>query len=122
MRQRNPSRVLVLGAVAALILAAAPDRAKLGSALIDAARGDDQASVASLLRQGADVNAREDDGTTALAWAASRSNIGIAELLLKAGANPNLTNELGIGPLFLAITNGSTGMASLLIDKGADPN
>jgi ankyrin repeat protein len=68
------------------------------------------------------VNAREDDGTTALAWAATRSNDAIAELLLNAGANPNLTSELGIGPLSLAITNGSAGMVRLLIAKGADPN
>src|SRR6185295_18565472 len=93
-----------------------------GEALIDAARNDDRASVAALLGQRVDVNAREGDGTTALAWAATRSNTGIAELLLKAGANPDLTNELGIGPLSLAITNGSMAMMRLLVSNGANPN
>ncbi len=84
-----------------------PATSKFGEALIDGARSDDRAAVAMLLERAADVNAREDDGTTALAWAAARSNITIAELLLKAGANHDLTNELGIGPLSLAIPNGS---------------
>ena len=92
-----------------------------GEALIDAARNDDRTTVAALLGQSAAVNAREGDGTTALVWAATRSNTDIAELLLKAGANPDLTNDLGIGPLSLAITNGSTAMVKLLIAKVEAP-
>jgi len=97
-------------------------RGGVGSALIDASRNDDRTAVAVLVTQRIDVNAREGDGATALAWAAIRSNIDIAALLLKAGANPNLTNELGIGPLSLAIANGSTAMVRLLIEKDASPN
>ncbi|HYI94128.1 MAG TPA: ankyrin repeat domain-containing protein [Bryobacteraceae bacterium] len=96
--------------------------AESGDALIDAARADDSATVAALVRQGADVNARAEDGTTALAWAASHTNGVIAELLLDKGANPDLTNELGISPLSLAINNGSTAMVKLLLGKGANPN
>jgi ankyrin repeat protein len=94
----------------------------LDDALLDAAQGDDDAAVAALLRQGASVDAREEDGTTALAWAANRGNVAMAELLLAAGANPNLTNELGIGPLSLAISNGSVIMVRLLLAKGAGAN
>ena len=68
------------------------------------------------------MNAREEDGTTALGWAANHSNVAIAELLLNKGANPDLTNELGIGPLSLAITNGSSALVKLLLSKGANPN
>jgi uncharacterized protein len=111
----------------ALLLAAASIlsvRAEAGSggALFDAVRNDDSAAVATLVSQRVDVNAREEDGATALAWAATRCNIGIATLLLNAGAKPNLTNEQGIGPLYLAMTNGSTALAQLLLEKGADPN
>jgi ankyrin repeat protein len=129
---RNPraSRSLraawVLSVSAALVAGswagAAETVGALGQSLIDAVRSDDQAAVAALLTRRADVNAREVDGATALAWAALRSNAGIARLLLDAGANPNLTNELGIGPLSLAITNGSTAIVELLLDKRADPN
>src|SRR3954453_7787453 len=96
--------------LALAIVTALPVLGNSGEALIDAARTDDQSAVAALVREGADVNAREEDGTTPLAWAANHSNIAIAELLLNKRANPDLTNELGIGPLSVAITNGSTEM------------
>src|SRR4029079_17822620 len=89
-----------------------------GDRLLDAARSDDAASVVRLIREGADVNAREPDGATALSWAAVRSNARIAELLLQAGANPNLTNDVGISPLSLAITNGSVALVVVLLKKG----
>jgi ankyrin repeat protein len=93
-----------------------------GNPLIDAVQNDDRSSVAELLGQHPEVNARLEDGGTALAWAAVRSNAEIAELLLKAGANPNLVNEQGIGPLYLAIANGSPAIVRLLVAHGADVN
>jgi ankyrin repeat protein len=93
-----------------------------GHALIDAVQNDDRAAVESLLGRHADVNARQEDGATALSWAAVRCNHQIAELLLKAGANPNLVNEQGVGPLYLAMMNGATDLAKLLLGNGADPN
>jgi ankyrin repeat protein len=100
--------------------AASPTRS--GAALFEAVQGDDEKSVATLIREKVDVNAKEEDGATPLAWAALRCNLDIAKLLLKSGANPNLTNEQGIGPLYLAITNGSTAIAELLLHSGANPN
>ena len=91
-------------------------------ALFEAVRGDDEQTVASLLAKKVDVNAREEDGATPLAWAALRCNPDITKLLLKAGANSNLTNELGVGPLYLAMTNGSFDIVSLLLRHGANPN
>jgi ankyrin repeat protein len=92
------------------------------AALIEAVQNDDRAAVAALLNKHADVNVREDDGATALAWAAVRCNQEIAALLLNAGADPNLANEQGIGPLYLAITNGSTAMVQLVLAHGANAN
>ncbi len=91
-------------------------------ALFDAVRGDDRAAVERLLQQGGNPNERESDGSTPLAWAATRANAEIAAILLKAGADPNVTNELGIGPLALAIANGSAALAAQLLSHGADPN
>ncbi len=92
------------------------------SALFDAVKNDDKGAVELLLKQRLDVNARAEDGSTAIEWAAIRDNRDIAALLLKAGANSNLTNEQGIGALYLAIANGSPAMVDLLLSKGADPN
>ena len=57
------------------------------TAITDAARRGDAEAVRSLLRGGADVNASEGDGMTALHWAADAGHIEIAHILLYAGAN-----------------------------------
>src|SRR5436305_2193224 len=91
-------------------------------ALFTAVQNEDRAAVTALLRQKTDVNAREEDGATALAWAALRCNREIAALLLKARANPNLVNEQGIGPLYIAVANGAPEIVKLLLENRADPN
>jgi len=52
--------------------------------LIDAVRAGDRAAVQSLLKQRADVNAAEPDGSTALAWAVESDDLELTQLLLKA--------------------------------------
>jgi cytohesin len=89
---------------------------------MEAVQADDRAAVAELLSEHADVNAREEDGATPLAWAAMRCNAEIVRLLLGAGADPNLTNEQGIGPLYIAIQNGSPAILASLLTHGANPN
>ena len=111
---------LLLGSV--LLAGAALAAPVGGGSLIDAVRDDNPAAAGALIAQSADVNAREPDGSTALAWAAMRSNLESAKLLLDAGADPNIANELGLGPLALAIHNGATELAVLLLERGADPN
>ena len=112
----------VLALAGAVTKAAPLTASESGDALLMAVQNEDRAAVTALLGQKADVNARELDGATPLAWAALRANRDIAALLLKAGANPNLTNEQGIGPLYLAIANGSTDIVKLLLENRADPN
>ena len=61
-------------------------RAAQGDApLLEAVRAGDTAAVRALLAQGADVNAAEADGTTALHWASYRDDATTVELLLSAG-------------------------------------
>lgn len=112
----------VTGILATWLSAASAAIAGSGQELIQAVQNDDQSAVAQLLAQKADVNAREDDGATALSWAALRCNRDIAALLLSAGADPNLKNEEGVGPLYLSITNGSPATVKLLLENRADPN
>ncbi len=117
-RPETPKRALAAFLLAGpCALTASP-----AEALVDAARWDDAASVASLLEQGADPNAREPDGASALGWAAIRGNAEIARLLLEAGADPNISNSLGIRPLAQALENGAAAVARLLLDHDADPN
>ena len=56
------------------------------SPVADAAMQGDIETVRSLLRSGADVNAAQGDGMTALHWAAVHNNVAMAELVLYAAA------------------------------------
>ena len=91
-------------------------------ALVDAARRDDTAAIRALLRDRADVNAPDVDGTTALQWAAEHDNVDAVDLLVRAGANVKIANRYGVSPLLVACTNGNGAIIEKLLQAGADPN
>ena len=90
--------------------------------LADAAEKSDHATIRTLLKQHADVNAPQVDGMTALHWAAQHDDLETAKLLLKSGANAAATNRYGVTPLSLACANGNTELVELLLAAGADAN
>ena len=90
--------------------------------LVDAARNADKDQVRALVQQGANVNAADADGTTALHWASYRDDLEIAELLIRAGARVNAANDLGATPLWTASQNGSATMVRRLLEAGANPD
>ena len=105
---------LVLGLTA--LLGAAPD-APVANAVM---RGD-AAEVRAMLRAGADVNAAQGDGMTALHWAAMKGQTDIAAMLLYAGANHGATTRLGgYTPLHLAARAGSAPIVDALVTAGAN--
>jgi len=91
-------------------------------ALAEAARRGDRAAVRALLQTGADVNAAEADGTTALHWASYADDVDLADLLIRAGARVNAANDLGATPLWTAGLNASVAMVRRLLQAGANPN
>ena len=106
------------GLLAVAIITAAETQ----SPLVDAVRRSDLAEVRALLRQGADVDSAEEDGTTALHWAASQDDAAATDALLDAGASVSVRNRYGVTPLLLACTSGSLAIVERLLDAGADPN
>ena len=87
-----------------------------------AARGDIE-SVRTLLRDGADVNAAQGDGMTALHWAALRGDAEMVSVLVYAGANVTSTTRLGAyTPLHLASRDGRAEAVTLLLEAGSDAN
>jgi ankyrin repeat protein len=92
------------------------------SEIADAAMERDNAEVSRLLQEGADVNAGQSDGATALHWAAYHSDVNLAELLLEADANPEIANRNGSTALWLATNQGDAVMIETLLEGGADAN
>src|SRR5262245_1829408 len=90
--------------------------------LIGAVKNGDAAAVRALIQQGANVNATEADGATALQWASYRDDLASADALIRAGASVNAANDLGATPLWMASMNGSAAMVKRLLDAGANPN
>jgi ankyrin repeat protein len=107
--------------VALLILAAGTARAA-DSPLVAAIKAGDIARARVLLREKADANQAESDGTTALHWAVHRDDLEAVGLLLSAGASVNAANRHGVTPLHLAAVNGSATTIERLLKASADPN
>jgi ankyrin repeat protein len=102
----------------AMIAATVPD-----SPVADAAQQSDIETVRRLLQQGADVNAAQGDGMTALHWAAQNGNVDIMHILLYAGASVQATTRLGgYTPLHMASMRGSEAAVRLLLDNGSKPD
>jgi ankyrin repeat protein len=81
------------------------------------------AGLQALLKQKADVNTPQGDGTTALHWAAFNDDLASARLLLTAGAKAEAVTRVGaITPLLMASRNGSAGLVAALVNAGADVN
>jgi uncharacterized protein len=109
-----------LGVVGALCLTAILSAAQ-ASTVIEAARSGDKEAVRALLKQGADVNAAEGDGTTALHWAARAGDAELVQMLLYAGANVKATTRLGAyTPLMMAAQAGHSAVVAALLTGGSD--
>ena len=75
-----------------------------------------------LLAQGADVNARNKSGNTALFLASMTRKTDLVQLILGRGANINEKNEGNRTALDVAVNLGYVPIVKLLISKGADVN
>ena len=116
------SRALATVCLATAGVLVSTDAAGRDNPLVEAARSADADAVRTLLDGGADANAAEADGTTALHWAARLDSVELADLLLDAGADVAAANAFGVPPLWLAAVNGSAALLDRLLDAGADPD
>jgi ankyrin repeat protein len=95
----------------------------LDSPVADAAMNGDVEAVRALLQEGADVNAPQGDGMTALHWAAEAGSVEMVGMLLYAGANVEGVTRLGgYTPLHLASKAGKDRVVARLLEAGADPS
>jgi ankyrin repeat protein len=87
------------------------------------------ATVESLLANGADIEARNEDGSTPLDWAASFAQTDILKLLIQRGAQRDVIDKYGNTPLIsaacecaIATMNSAYQVVKILLDQGAKVN
>ena len=77
-------------------------------------------AVQQLIESGANINKRDQFGSTPLIIAVTFGRDEIASMLLNAGADINVTNNEGSTPLHLAALFGRTEIVKTLLNQGAD--
>lgn len=82
---------------------------------------DCEAAVRLVLDAGAEINAHDWYGKTALMSAGGGGCEGIVQMLLRRGANVNATGSRGGTALLSAASSGHASVVKLLLDAGADP-
>jgi ankyrin repeat protein len=97
---------------------------RIGSAMIlplaQAAVHESDGMVALLIELGADVDASDGFGNSALVYASALGSVSSARRLLDAGASVEHGGLLGIRPMHWAVFRGDLEMIRLLHDRGAD--
>ncbi|HEY6454977.1 MAG TPA: ankyrin repeat domain-containing protein [Steroidobacteraceae bacterium] len=106
----------LIAAAGALALAG---NAYADSRLADLVQAGDDTAALKLIDAGADVNAKQGDGATALDWAAYRLDTRLVKDLLKHHADPNAMNSFGSAPLIEAIKANNVELVEMLLNAGA---
>ncbi|KAI8146528.1 hypothetical protein BJV82DRAFT_576084 [Fennellomyces sp. T-0311] len=100
----------------------ASKRSKLTQLFCRAASTGDVAKVSQLLkshRDWIDIDARDEDGTTPLIYAACFGKVDIAQALLEAGAKTDVQDSYGWSALMWATNNNHEGLVKVLLESGA---
>jgi ankyrin repeat protein len=82
----------------------------------------DLSAVKKLISDGADVNATDSSGRTALVEAAWGGHNDVVKYLIEKGANVNTGDNVGYTALMRASEEGHAAVVSTLVQKGADVN
>jgi ankyrin repeat protein len=105
----------------AAILADAIQR-KRNQALFEAALSNSEPQIEVALNAGADINAKDANGWTALHHAVVYADHYVVSFLLQKGADPNARDDNQCTPLHLAASCRFAYPTLLLLEKGADAN
>ena len=113
--------MISLTVVGSVLVASILSGAALEPPVADAAMRGDLAAVKALVARGADVNAAQGDGMTALHWAARAGNEEMAKVLLRARADHRAVTRIGAyTPLHVASEVGSGAVVLALLEAGSD--
>jgi ankyrin repeat protein len=93
---------------------------RINKQLVIACKEGDAREADQLIKNGADIEAKDCFGRTLLYTAVFNNNIKTVNLLLSHGANVNVKDKHQRTPLYWATYYGCIKIMKLLIDKGAD--
>ena len=96
--------------------------ASLNQQLFSAAEAKDTKSIEKLLKEGADVQAQDQNGRTALMIATYNQDIASVQKLIEAGADVNQQDDMLDSPFLYAGAEGYLDILKLTIQAGADPS
>jgi ankyrin repeat protein len=107
-------------ALALILWLAADGAAVADDSLADLIQAGDRDAALQVIREGADVNAAQGDGTTPLHWAVYKIDAELVAELVERGARPDVINNYGSSPLAEAVKIGELSLVEMLLDAGAD--
>ncbi len=113
---------LVIGILSYSTNSLAGSNANYNKRLISAALEGRTTRVITLIKRGADVNAKEEDGWTALMHTAYEGHTETVTALIENGADVNAKDNIGRTALRVAASEGHTETVTVLIENGADVN
>ncbi|KAL8783693.1 MAG: hypothetical protein Q9195_009307 [Heterodermia aff. obscurata] len=90
---------------------------------VAALRHDDpEMCLAPLLEYGADVDAQDHEGSSALAFAIQANHARSLKFLLDHGSDADIPDNIGIPPVGIAVIYKHSDMLQMLLERGASPN
>lgn len=108
--------------VTLLLISGTAAHADVADDLTSAARVGNLDALKTIVASGADIDARQSDGTSALHWAVLGGHHAMVDNLLQNGADANAADRYGTTPLSLAALNGDAVAAEALLTAGANAN
>ncbi|PWW43357.1 MULTISPECIES: ankyrin repeat domain-containing protein [Paenibacillus] len=89
--------------------------------LLKAAEGRDTESIEKWIQEGANINAQDQSGRTAVMIATYNNDLASATMLIEAGADVNVQDDMKNNPFLYAGAEGYLDILKLTIEAGADP-
>lgn len=96
------------------------EKINLNQQLISAVTEGNIETILELLNVGADINATDNHGVTAVMAATQRNNVNIVKALIEQGANIDIQNHHQDNVLLFAGAEGLLDILKLAIEAGAD--